>query len=469
MSTSERRPADRRDAGIGLIPILPIFVRLDGKNALVIGSGPAADWKAELLLAAGALLRIVAGEPSERLQRIVDSSDRAVLLRRSWREADFADAFLAVAEAADGEEAARLAAVAKESGTFLNVVDKPDFGAFQFGAIVERSPVVIGISTNGAAPVLAQEIRARIEALLPQGLRNWASAALAWRPDLRSKAPEPHLRRRFWRLFARRAMMASETAPDAADFDSLLGAALEAKKEGAGSVVLVGGGPGDPDLLTMKAVRALQSADVVLYDDLVSSQTVAMARREAQKITVGKRGYKPSCTQEDITSLVLKLARQGKRVVRLKGGDPSVFGRANEEIVRLEEAGVPVEIVPGVTSASAAAASLRRSLTERDIARRLQFVTAHAKDGKLPEDLDWRALADPRATTAVYMGLRTLPLLVERLLAEGLPPDTPAALVENASLPNERRLRAPIAALPQAALAAGVKGPCLTLIGRVIG
>jgi uroporphyrin-III C-methyltransferase/precorrin-2 dehydrogenase/sirohydrochlorin ferrochelatase len=213
----------------------------------------------------------------------------------------------------------------------------------------------------------------------------------------------------------------------------------------------------------------LQSADVVLFDDLVPSAIVDMARREAARITVGKRGHKPSCGQDEISALLVKLARQGKKVVRLKGGDPTIFGRANEEIEALREAGIPFEIVPGVTAASGAAAAARVSLTERDLARRVQFITAHTKEGRLPDDLDWQALADSRATTAVYMGVKTLPLLIERLLASGMNPATPALFIESATRPDQRIIAAPLSDLPQQVAALGPLGPGLVLIGAAIG
>jgi uroporphyrin-III C-methyltransferase/precorrin-2 dehydrogenase/sirohydrochlorin ferrochelatase len=218
----------------------------------------------------------------------------------------------------------------------------------------------------------------------------------------------------------------------------------------------------------VKAVRALQSADVVLYDDLVSPRTVNAARREATRIAVGKRGYKPSCTQEDITTLIVTLAREGKRVVRLKGGDPMIFGRAGEEIAGVLAAGLPLEIIPGVTAAAGAAASLGLSLTERETARRVQFITAHARNGRLPDDLAWAALTDPRATTVVYMGVKTLPLLVERLLAEGLDPQTPAIVVERATWPDERRIAGRVVDLPDRVAQAKPAGPCLVLIGAAL-
>ncbi len=231
-------------------------------------------------------------------------------------------------------------------------------------------------------------------------------------------------------------------------------------------MTLVGAGPGDPDLITLKALRALQGADVVLFDNLVAPEIVDMARREAEKIDVGKRGYRPSCKQDDITATLVRLGLAGKKVVRLKGGDPMIFGRANEEIAGLLAAGVPVNVVPGVTAALGAAASLQVSLTERDVARRLQFVTAHAKDGRLPEDIDWQALSDARAATVVYMGIKTMDALVGKLLAHGLDAATPAVLIERATQALERRFVGTVAAMPAIAAAAAPDGPCLLMIGH---
>jgi len=470
MSQADRTPRDGRALTIGPLAALPVFFELTGKRVLVAGDGAAAAWKAELLAAAGALVDVYGDDPVPELRELATRIERVRLAGRSWRESDLDSAALAVAHFADRAEAERFAAAARRAGSPANIVDRPELGDFQFGSILERSPIVIGVSTAGAAPVLAQAIRARLEAVLPQGLRDWASAAAAWRPSLQSKPIDVALKRRFWARFAALALADRGDPPGPDGLESMLKEVSDGQAaEQTGSVALVGAGPGDPDLLTLKAVRELQSADVVLFDDLVSPETVAMARREARKITVGKRGYKPSCTQEDISALIVALAREGKRVVRLKGGDPSIFGRANEEMDALARAGVRFEIVPGVTSASAAAASIGRSLTERDLARRVQFVTAHARNGRLPDDLDWRALVDPQATTAVYMGLQTLPVLVERLLREGLEATTPAALVENASLSRERSISCAIADLPEAVRKAELTGPCLVLIGRALG
>ena len=456
---------------MGRLATLPVFLKLEGRRVAISGGSEAAAWKAELFAAAGARLEVYATEPCQTLVALAASHAQIELRPRAIAPDDLTGVAAFIADAQDEAEAAAFHAMARAAGVPVNVIDQPAWCDFQFGSIVERSPLVVAISTDGGAPVFGQMLRARIETLVPEGFRKWAQAARDWRPQVAALNLDFRARRRVWELLARRAVAHPERAPDDADLDAMLAEAAQAGAPEArrGSVVLVGAGPGDPELLTLKAVRALQSADVVLYDDLVLPGSVALARREAQRLNVGKRGYKPSCTQEDITAMLVSLAREGKRVVRLKGGDPMIFGRAGEEIAALKAAGVDVEIIPGVTAASAAAASLQTSLTERAVARRLQFITAHARDGKLPEDLDWRALADEGATTAVYMGLKTLPPLVARLLAEGLPPDTPAVLVERASWDSERRIAATLADLPATAASSGLVGPCLVLIGRALG
>ncbi len=437
-----RQPSPAKPTPIGTLASLPLFFKLHDRQVLLVGAGTGADWKEELLTASGAKVRRIT---------------------RHWQIADLAGMALVIGDIDDATEAQRLAEAARALHIPVNIVDKPHLCDFQFGSIVERSPLVIGISTDGVAPVLGQMLRGRIEALIPQNLRSWLTSARIWRQQLRALALPAAQRRAFWEQFARDAMSA-RSAPSE-DFNNRL-AALTVQP--AGSAMLVGAGPGDPELLTLKAVLALQSADVVLYDDLVAPRVLEMARREAERINVGKRGYKPSCTQEDISALIVEHARAGKRVVRLKGGDPMIFGRANEEIAALRRAAIPFEVVPGVTSAGAAAASLRASLTERDVARRVQFITAHGRDGHLPRDLDWAALADPRATTVVYMGVRTLPELVSRLLTAGLPPRTPAIVVERVSWAGERQLAATIADMPEKLAHFAVSGPCVIVIGEAM-
>ena len=259
-------------------------------------------------------------------------------------------------------------------------------------------------------------------------------------------------------------------APTDADLEELIAAGDDAREtlSKTGFVSLVGAGPGDPELLTLRAVSALRSADVILYDDLVTAPILDFARREAQRLAVGKTGYGPACKQTEINALMVSLARAGKRVVRLKSGDPMIFGRGGEEIDELTAAGIAFDVLPGISTAQAAAAALKVSLTHRDHAQRLQFVTGHSRDGKLPSNLDWRALADPMATTAVYMAMRTLAELRDRLLAHGLAPDTPAFALIDVSRAGETIIHSTISALPGALAGAGVNGPCLVLIGEAL-
>ncbi len=468
---ARRTPDETPDPRMGPLATLPVFFRLEGKRVIVSGGGRSAAWKVELLAAAGACVEVFsAHEPCDELRKQLREQPRVIALHsRDITTQDFANAAMAIAQTQDDVGAQVFRAMAKTAGVPVNVIDKPLFSDFQFGAIVERSPLLIAISTDGAAPVFGQALRARIEALLPQNFRLWARAAKSWRPKVQSLKLDFHSRHRFWEAFSKLAFSQAGRSPQESDLATLMeDARRQSTAPAKGSVVLVGAGPGDPELLTLKAVRALQSADVILYDDLVLTGTLELARREATKINVGKRGYKPSCTQEDICATMIELAHAGKRVVRLKGGDPMIFGRAGEEIAALHAADISVEIIPGVTSASAAAAALQTSLTERATARRLQFITAHAQHGKLPDDLDWRALVDSGATTAVYMGLKTLAPLCARLIAEGMPPATPAILIERVTWEGEQRIVGTIADLPEKAAAAALSGPCITLIGAAL-
>ncbi len=444
---------------------LPVFFSLVGKRVVLAGGSNAVLWKAELCQAAGARLDVFSRDPCSGLVALARRCPAVAIVSRRIEPEDFHGAALAIVDAESAAEAAEFQAAGRAAGVAVNVIDAPGFSDFRFGAIVDRSPLVIGISTDGGSPVLAQAIRGRLEALLPREIKFWAQIAKVWREPLKLRDMRSKTRRRFWELFSRKAL-AAKHPPVEADLAMLL-AEAEAGTAAAGSVALVGAGPGDPELLTLKALRALQSADVVLYDDLVSPAIVDMARREAEKIPVGKRGYKPSCRQDHIVSLLISLASQGQRVVRLKGGDPMIFGRANEEIAALRAAGVPTEIVPGVTAALGAAAGLQISLTARDKARRLQFITAHAHDGKLPGDIDWRALCDPRASTVVYMGVKTLELLAGRLLANGMDPSTPALLVERATCPDERHIFGTIENLAAKVTRAEPSGPCVIFIGEI--
>src|SRR6202790_3840118 len=409
-----RAPSEIRTTRIGPLARLPAFFALADKRAVVAGGSQAAAWKAEVLSAAGAAVEVFAAAAGEEMIAVAAAPPRGpvVLHERVWAAADFAGAAIAVADCADDCEAAQFAAAARAAGVPVNVIDRPAFSDFAFGAIVNRSPLVIGISTDGASPVFGQAIRAKIEALIPNGFSRWAEAARTWRPRVQALALPFRGRRSFWEKFTARAVAAPDRAPTEADLDALLGPATAQQP---GAVVLVGAGPGNPELLTLRAVRALQSADVILFDDLVATDILDFARREAKKMLVGKTGHRASCRQDDINALMISLARAGRRVVRLKGGDPMIFGRADEEIAACRAAGIAVEVVPGITTAQGAASRLLVSLTHRGKARRVQYLTGHARDGKLPADIDWASVADPAVTTVVYMPTKTLPELVAKI------------------------------------------------------
>lgn len=456
MLPRSRKPADIPPPRIGRLAKLPVFLDLDGRPAVVAGGTAPAAWKAELLAAAGAEVRVFAATPGPELMALFD---RVTLIRRDWQPDDLVGSVLAVIDA-DDREAERFRMAARAAGAICSAIDRPDHCDVQFGAIVNRSPVVIGISTDGAAPVLAQGIRQRIETLLPPALADWAAAARSIRRRVADMLPDMSARRLFWQRFTERAFRDSMVPP----LDDLLPGRSCA---GGGQVTLVGAGPGDAELLTLKALRALQAADVILFDDLVSPDVLELARREARRMMVGKRGRRESCRQEDINARMVRLARQGKRVVRLKAGDPMVFGRAGEEIAALDAAGIPVSVVPGITTAVAAAASLGISLTHRDVAQSVRFVTAHSRRGGLPEDLDWHGLADPHTSLMIYMGGHTGADLAARLMANGLPAETPAVVMASVSRPDERRWTGSLASLGDALGRIGCSQPVLIGIGQV--
>lgn len=428
-------------ARIASLPNLPLFHKLEGQKAVVIGSSEGAKWKAELLAAAGA----------------------EVLRLDDWTPLELEGAAIAVADLPDREEALRFVAAAHAAGAVVNIIDQTDLCDVTFGTIVNRSPVVIGISTDGAAPVLGQSIRARIESVLPLGLSNWAKAAKAWRPRLKQRVAEFTDRRAFWQRFAAKAWAEPDHVPEDSDFDELIASAPTS----TGRVTLVGAGPGDPELLTLKAVRALQSATVILHDHLIGPDVLELARREARRVPVGKSGHGPSCKQSDINEMMVELAQAGENVVRLKGGDPLIFGRATEEIDACRVAGVDVSVVPGISAAQGAGASLLMSLTERRHARRVQFVTGHGADGKLPSDIDWISVADRKVTTVLYMPRKTLGEFVRSALRKGLDPQTPAIAIASATLPDEAYVATTVADIESLASDLPAGAPVTVVIGWV--
>jgi uroporphyrin-III C-methyltransferase/precorrin-2 dehydrogenase/sirohydrochlorin ferrochelatase len=430
-------------ARIAPLPNLPLFHKLNGRKVVVVGSSDGAEWKAELLAAAGA---------------------DVVHLRDGWSPDDIAGAALAVADLADRDEALRFVSAARAAGAPVNIVDQTDLCDVQFGTIVNRAPVVLAISTDGAAPMLGQSIRARIESVLPLGLSAWGEAAKAWRPAVKQRIGEFGARRGFWKRFVEAAWREPDRAPTQADLEALLD---DTPQQREGSVVLVGAGPGDPELLTLKSVRALQNATVILYDDLVGPEILELARREARRVAVGKKGFGPSCSQAEICAMVVELARAGETVVRLKGGDPLIFGRATEEIDACKAAGIAVTIVPGISAAQGAAAALGFSLTERKQARRIQFVTGHAADGRLPTDIDWTAMASDSVTTVLYMPRKTLAQFALKALAHGIDPATPTVAIASATLPGQQVVGSTISAIAADAAELPAGAPVTVIIGWV--
>jgi uroporphyrin-III C-methyltransferase/precorrin-2 dehydrogenase/sirohydrochlorin ferrochelatase len=454
-------PQETRAPRMRPLAALPVFVELAGKRAVVAGGGDAAVWKAELLAAAGARVEVFAPGPCAELDALslAPPAGSVVVARRRWRAEDLAGAALAVGALA-GEEAALFAAAARRHGVPVNVIDTPGLSDFSFGSIVNRSPVVIGISTGGGAPVLGQAIRAKIEALLHPALGTWVAAAKRLRAAVAAHLPMGPGRRDVWRGFADRAL-AARAAPTKEDLRDL----ASTQRDTTGSVALVGAGPGDPELLTLKALRALQLADIILYDRLVSPEILELARREARRMLVGKAGGGASCRQDDINRLMVGLARDGKRVVRLKGGDPMLFGRAAEELAACRTAGILVEVVPGITAALGAAAELQVPLTDRRHTRRVQFVTGHAEAGGAPAH-DWPSLADPWTVTAFYMSARTFADMLPKLIAAGLDPATPALAISAATTPRSKRIACAVAELPAELANAEMPQPCLILVGN---
>ena len=425
---------------IGPLSSLPLFHELNGRKVVVAGTSQGADWKAELLAAAGA---------------------HVARLAANWHAEQFTGAALAVADLESRDEVVRFVRAARRVGALVNIIDRPELCDVQFGTIVNRSPVVIGISTTGGAPMLGQSIRARIESVIPKGIAAWAADAKKWRRPLKDRLPEFSARRAFWQRFVATAWAQAERVPTDEDLEAL----VSGETQSAGQVTLVGAGPGDPELLTLKAVHALQSATVILYDHLVGDDVLELARREARRIRVGKSGHGPSCKQSDINDMMVGLARAGENVVRLKGGDPLIFGRAAEEIEACRAAGIEVTVIPGISAAQAAGASLLVSLTERRHARRVQFVTGHGADGKLPSDIDWQSVADSKATTVVYMPRATLDRFVAIALAKGLDPATPAIAIASVSLPTERHVAGTIAEIGALAAELPAGAPVTLIIG----
>lgn len=441
---------------------LPLFHSLKGRQVLLVGGGSIALRKARLLSQAGALLCVVAPEIVAELEELA-----ADCRRRTYLPDDLGGVSLVIACTSDTSVNARVSQDAQALGIPVNVVDAPALCSVIFPAIVDRSPLIVAVSSGGDAPVLARLVRASIETWIPSAYGRLAGLARRFRATVRGRLPDVQQRRLFWEEvfqgpIAEQVMAGrdDEAAHHLQERLDNFGA------PGRGEVYLVGAGPGDPDLLTFRALRLMQQADVVLYDRLVAPAIVELCRRDAERIYVGKQRARHALPQEQINRQLVDLALAGKRVLRLKGGDPFIFGRGGEEIEELAAHGIPFQVVPGITAASGCAAYAGIPLTHRDHAQSVRFVTGHLKDGSC--DLPWADLVAPGQTLVFYMGLVGLPIICRQLIAHGRAAATPIALIQQGTTENQRVFTGTLADLPQRIAAEQVQAPTLLIVGEVV-
>ena len=442
----------------------PVFLAVAGRRIVVAGGGETALAKLRLLLRTEAHLTVIAAAPEADVERLA-AAGRIRLIRRAMEPGDALCAVIFYAAHDDAAEDARTAALARADGALVNIVDNLADSAFITPAIVDRDPVVVAIGTEGAAPVLARAIKTDLEERLSPRLGLLARIGKAFRHAAEA-LPHGAPRRAFWADYYFGAGPRAVEERGEAGAEAALSALLDDHAQRAarpGHVDFVGAGPGDPELLTLKARKALDAADVVIHDRLVTPGILELARREAVMIDAGKEGFGTSTAQEDINDMILDHARRGLHVVRLKSGDPGIFGRLDEEIAAVDGAGVSWRIVPGVTAAAAAAAAIGQSLTQRGRNSSVRMLTGHDMAGFA--DHDWRALARPGEVAAIYMGKRAARFVQGRLLMHGADPATPVTLIENASRPDMRIVATTVARMEPDFTAAGITGPALTFLG----
>ena len=445
---------------------LPLFHKLQGGRVLVVGGGEIALRKARLLADAGGVLRVVAPDVDGQLAALAREGGGEVLVR-GYQAADLVGCRLVIAATDDPGLNAQVSADAQALSLPVNVVDAPALCTVIFPAIVDRSPLVIAVSSGGDAPVLARLIRAKLEAWIPSAYGELAGLAARFRHKVKSLYPDVNQRRGFWETVFQGPIAERQLAGQGAEAERLLQAMVDgAPVQQGGEVYLVGAGPGDPDLLTFRALRLMQQADVVLYDRLVAPAIIEMCRRDAERIYVGKRRADHAVPQDQINRLLVDLAQQGKRVLRLKGGDPFIFGRGGEEIEELAEHGIPFQVVPGITAASGCSAYGGIPLTHRDYAQSVRFVTGHLKDGT--SNLPWNDLVAPAQTLVFYMGLVGLPTICAELIRHGRAASTPAALVQQGTTRNQRVFTGTLADLPELVARHEVHAPTLVIVGEVV-
>lgn len=446
---------------------LPLFFKLDDRACLVVGGGGVAARKASMLRRAGGAVTLVAPELTADLAEQV-AAGAINHCARDFQADDLDGMSLVIAATDDNAVNAEVSRLAQARALPVNVVDNPELCSFIVPSILDRSPLVVAVSTGGASPVLARQLRTRLETLIPSAYGRLASMVEEFREAAKQRFKDTDERRRFWEDILEgpitELVFAGREAEARRRIEQAMAAGTAA--QATGEVYLVGAGPGDPDLLTFRAVRLMQQADVMVYDRLVAAPILDLARRDAERIYVGKEKNNHAVPQEGINQLLVDLARQGKRVLRLKGGDPFIFGRGGEEIETLAQEGIPFQVVPGITAAAGCAAYSGIPLTHRDYAQSCTFVTGHLKDGSLA--LNWNQLVQPRQTVVFYMGLTGIEIICGELMKHGMSPDMPAALVEQGTTRNQRVHIGTVATLSAIVADADVRAPTLTIIGEVV-
>ena len=445
----------------------PIFIKLKDQDCLVVGAGEIAARKIELLARAGANITVIASEISHAVLNL-QSTHNLTLLQKPFTPVDLGE-FRLVVSATDNTEINRLVAkTANEQNIPVNVVDNPELCSFIFPAIIDRSPIIAAVSSGGAAPVLARLLRAKIETAIPPAYGQLASMADKFRDKVKKHIKKPAQRRIFWEKILQGSVAELVFSDNEQEAERQLEQTLlkQDQTTNPGEVYLVGAGPGAADLLTFRALRLMQQADVVVYDRLVSPEILDLARRDAEKIYVGKQRQNHALPQESINTLLADLAKAGKRVVRLKGGDPFIFGRGGEEIETLMQQGINFQVVPGITAASGCATYAGIPLTHRDHAQSCTFVTGHLKDNSV--NLNWTQLAAPNQTIVIYMGLVGLEKICQSLIAHGSPKDLPVAIVQQGTTSNQRVITGTLTTLPSKVASQDIKPPTLIIIGTVV-
>ncbi len=442
---------------------LPIFADLKSKPVLVVGGGDVAARKIELLRRAGARVQIAARELCEELQELADI-DAVEWLATEFAETQLDSVFLVIAATDDSALNGLVYEAANRRHLLANVVDDQPKCSFIFPSIVDRSPLVVAISSSGTAPVLARLLREKLESLLPANLGQMAQIAGQWRDKVKQRFHKMSDRRRFWERAFNGLFASQVAAGNVLGAQQTLDDQLAHPEKAQGEIVLVGAGPGDSGLLTLRGLQVMQLADVVLYDHLVSEEILDLVRRDADRICVGKRAGAHSVPQEETNRLLVELARKGKRVVRLKGGDPFIFGRGGEELQAAQEAGIPFQVVPGITAAAGATAYAGIPLTHRDHAQSVMFITGHCRTGG--EDVDWPALARERQTLAIYMGTVKAAEISQQLMAHGRDASTPVAVIGCGTRQNQQVLTGTLQQLEE--LAQRAPTPALLVIGEVV-